>query len=114
LQNLKSEIKHPKSLYLVTGGAGFIGSNIVEELVQQGERVRVLDNFSTGERENLTPWLDRIELIEDDIHDSDGAAGERECKATGTRVFYAHSSGGRAAIHACRSGCGIIPITSCE
>ena len=41
------------ALYLVTGGAGFIGSHIVEELVGRGERVRVLDNFSTGRRENL-------------------------------------------------------------
>ena len=39
--------------YLVTGGGGFIGSNIVEELVRRGERVRVLDNFSTGRRQNV-------------------------------------------------------------
>ena len=53
--------------YLVTGGAGFIGSHIVEELVRRGERVRVLDNFLTGKRENIAPFLDRIELIEGDI-----------------------------------------------
>ena len=53
--------------YLVTGGAGFIGSNIVEELVRRGESVRVLDNFSTGKRENLAEFLDGIELIEGDI-----------------------------------------------
>ncbi len=53
--------------YLVTGGAGFIGSHIVETLLQRGERVRVLDNFSTGKRENIKPFLDRIELIEGDI-----------------------------------------------
>jgi nucleoside-diphosphate-sugar epimerase len=57
----------PMSLYLVTGGAGFIGSNIVEELLRRGESVRVLDNFSTGKRENILPFLDRIELIEGDI-----------------------------------------------
>ncbi|OGW85333.1 MAG: Vi polysaccharide biosynthesis protein VipB/TviC [Omnitrophica bacterium RIFCSPLOWO2_01_FULL_45_10] len=56
-------------LYLVTGGAGFIGSNIVEELVRRGEKVRVLDNFITGKRENIEPFLDRIELIEGDIRD---------------------------------------------
>ena len=38
---------------LVTGGVGFIGSNIVEELLRRGETVRVIDNFSTGCRENL-------------------------------------------------------------
>jgi len=53
--------------YLVTGGAGFIGSNIVEELVRRGERVRVLDNFSTGKREHITPFLEGVELIEGDL-----------------------------------------------
>jgi len=57
------------AFYLVTGGAGFIGSNIVEELVRRGERVRVLDNFSTGRRENLTLLLERVELIEGDLQD---------------------------------------------
>jgi UDP-glucose 4-epimerase len=57
------------SLYLVTGGAGFIGSNIVEELVRSGERVRVLDNFSTGRRDNLAPFIDHIELVEGDLLD---------------------------------------------
>ena len=52
---------------LVTGGAGFIGSNIVEELLKRGEKVRVLDNFSTGKRENLSQFLEQIELIEGDI-----------------------------------------------
>lgn len=55
------------AIYLVTGGAGFIGSHIVEELVRRGEQVRVLDNFSTGKRENLTPFLGEIELIEGDM-----------------------------------------------
>jgi len=55
--------------YLVTGGAGFIGSNIVEELVKRGERVKVIDNFITGRRENLEPFLNKIELIEGDIRD---------------------------------------------
>jgi nucleoside-diphosphate-sugar epimerase len=58
-----------KRSYLVTGGAGFIGSNIVEELVRRGEKVRVIDNFITGRRENLEPFLKNIELIEGDIRD---------------------------------------------
>ncbi len=53
--------------YLVTGGAGFIGSNLVEALLRKGETVRILDNFSTGRRENLQSLTDDVELIEGDI-----------------------------------------------
>ncbi|MGB7296835.1 MAG: SDR family oxidoreductase [Candidatus Aminicenantales bacterium] len=55
--------------YLVTGGAGFIGSHLAEELVRRGERVRVLDNFITGKRENLSSFQNFIELVEGDIRD---------------------------------------------
>ena len=55
--------------YLVTGGAGFIGSHIAETLAGRGDAVRVLDNLSTGKRENLAGFLDRIEFIEGDIRD---------------------------------------------
>ena len=55
------------ALYLVTGGAGFIGSHLVDVLLNRGEQVRVLDNFSTGKRENLVHALDRIELVEGDV-----------------------------------------------
>ena len=55
--------------YLVTGGAGFIGSNIVEKLLDQGHEVRVLDNFSSGHRENLASFDKHIDLIEGDIRD---------------------------------------------
>lgn len=53
--------------YLVTGGAGFIGSHLAAELVRRGHRVRVLDNFSTGRRENLAEVAHRIELVEGDL-----------------------------------------------
>lgn len=53
--------------YLVTGGGGFIGSNLVEELLKRGESVRVLDNFATGRRSNLAPFLADIELMEGDV-----------------------------------------------
>lgn len=52
---------------LVTGGGGFIGSNLVHKLLLQDDKVRVLDNFSTGKRENLKDIYDKIELIEGDI-----------------------------------------------
>ncbi len=55
--------------YLVTGGAGFIGSHLVEELVKREGDVRVLDNFLTGKKENIAHLLDKIELIEGDIRD---------------------------------------------
>ncbi len=55
-------------LYLVTGGAGFIGSNIAEALAKRGDRVRVLDNFVTGRRENLDA-IGRVDLIEGDLRD---------------------------------------------
>lgn len=53
--------------YLVTGGAGFIGSHIVRALLEQGDFVRILDNFSTGKRENIAGLS--IEIIEGDLLD---------------------------------------------
>jgi len=55
-------------LYLVTGGAGFIGSNVAEALLARGDRVRVFDNFVTGRRDNLEA-LGRLELVEGDLRD---------------------------------------------
>jgi nucleoside-diphosphate-sugar epimerase len=52
---------------LVTGGAGFIGSNLVTELVRRGHTVRVLDNFSTGRRENLTHLGDQVTIVDGDM-----------------------------------------------
>lgn len=55
--------------YLVTGGAGFIGSNIVTTLLAKGQDVRVLDNFSSGKEENLADVHDLIEIVNGDIRD---------------------------------------------
>jgi UDP-N-acetylglucosamine/UDP-N-acetyl-alpha-D-glucosaminouronate 4-epimerase len=57
------------SLYLVTGGAGFIGSNMVRFLLEKGKKVRVLDNFETGKHENLDEVKKDVEIIEGDIRD---------------------------------------------
>jgi len=57
------------STYLVTGGAGFIGSNITERLVQNGEKVIVLDNLSEGKLENLSGVKEKITFIKGDIRD---------------------------------------------
>lgn len=61
--------------YLVTGGAGFIGSHIVRTLLEQGAKVRVLDNFSTGKRENLSGLIEqysssKFEVLEGDLRNS--------------------------------------------
>ncbi|HTB59430.1 MAG TPA: SDR family oxidoreductase [Polyangia bacterium] len=57
------------SLCLVTGGAGFIGSSLARALIARGDRVRVIDNFSSGKRENLADIADGVELVEGDILD---------------------------------------------
>lgn len=66
------------SRYLVTGGAGFIGSHLVEKLVNLGCRVRVLDDFSTGREENLSHLAGQVEIIRGDIRDRElcGKAAE--------------------------------------
>ncbi len=58
-----------KPLWLVTGGAGFIGSNIVEELLRRKCRVRVFDNFSAGKKENLAPFAGKLELVKGDLRE---------------------------------------------
>src|SRR5207249_2806294 len=55
------------AVYVVTGGGGFIGSHIVEELLRRGETVKIIDNFSTGKHENVAAFKNRAEIIEADI-----------------------------------------------
>ena len=64
--------------YLVTGGAGFIGSHIAQKLIDEGHEVRVFDNFSTGKRRNLEPFSGRCTIIEGDVRDA-GAVEKAVC-----------------------------------
>ena len=62
------------SVFLVTGGAGFIGSHLVQALIERGDEVRVLDNFATGKREHVKlfnghPHADRVTVTEGDVRD---------------------------------------------
>jgi UDP-glucose 4-epimerase len=69
----------PSMRCLVTGGAGFIGSHICERLLRKGHSVRVLDDFSTGKRENLAALGPRIEILEGDLRNrKDLSRGLRE------------------------------------
>jgi UDP-glucose 4-epimerase len=63
---------------LVTGGAGFIGSHIVDALVARGDSVRVFDNFSTGRRENLAQHGTAVEIVEGDLRDADAVRAAAE------------------------------------
>jgi UDP-glucose 4-epimerase len=72
-------------LCLVTGGAGFIGSHLVESLTQQGRRVRVLDDFSTGLRSNLAHLSPAPEIIQGDV--ADAATVERAAQGAGV-IFH--------------------------
>ena len=77
-------MRDPK--YLVTGGAGFIGSNLVLSLARAGERLRVVDNLSTGFWENLGPWRDSAEIDCVDADIRDGAAMALAC--SGVEVVF--------------------------
>jgi nucleoside-diphosphate-sugar epimerase len=70
---------------LVTGGAGFIGSHLVERLLAEGWGVRVLDNLSTGSRDNLQRLLHQVEWLEGDIRDA--TACQRACRGVDS-VFH--------------------------
>ena len=71
-------------MHLITSGAGFIGSHIVAKLVTMGEKVRVLDNFSSGKRANVDGLEDKIEVIAGDILDHDAL----KKAAAGARVIF--------------------------
>src|SRR5215831_16317545 len=60
--------------YVVTGGGGFIGSHIVEELLRRRETVKVIDNFSTGKRANVEAFKNRAEIIEFDLSEAKNLA----------------------------------------
>jgi len=62
------------AVYVVTGGAGFIGSHVAESLVARGETVKVIDNFSTGKRENIRAFKSGIEMIETDVAEAQNLA----------------------------------------
>lgn len=62
------------STYLITGGAGFIGSHLAEMLCRQGHAVRILDDFSTGRRENLAAFSSDVEVVEGSILDREAVA----------------------------------------
>jgi nucleoside-diphosphate-sugar epimerase len=64
--------------YLVTGGSGFIGSHVVEELLRRGHRVRIIDNFSTGRRSNIAAFADDIEIVEGDLRSYERAHNAME------------------------------------
>jgi UDP-glucose 4-epimerase len=72
-------------MYLVTGGAGFIGSHVAEALVRRGEKVRIFDDFSSGKRENLAGFAAGIEIVEGDLRDM--AAVQRAVRGV-TGVFH--------------------------
>jgi len=63
-------MENSKGRCLVTGGAGFIGSHIVDKLVEDGYSVRVIDNLTTGHLGNLAHVMEHIEFIEGDIRDA--------------------------------------------
>jgi nucleoside-diphosphate-sugar epimerase len=71
--------------YLVTGGAGFIGSNLVRFILANGHEAVVLDNFATGKRQNMHDFLDKITFIEGDIRDR---AAVDKAVAGATAIFH--------------------------
>jgi UDP-glucose 4-epimerase len=86
---------------LVTGGAGFLGSHLVGALLGRGYGVRVLDNFSTGTRANLSPWTGQVEVVEGDLADFDLL-----CRATRGVDLVFHQAAPLLAVEGARVGGG--------
>jgi len=93
--------------YLVTGGAGFIGSNIAEHLVGLGRRVRIFDNFSSGKRANVRAFADKVEIVEGDLRDPKAVAHA----VNGVR-FALHLGAMPSVIRSPMISCGITASTS--
>jgi len=93
------KIAHPQARVLVTGGAGFIGSHLVDFLVDAGCRVTVLDNFRNGKRENLTEAsrTGRLRVIEGDV--TDPLACEQAVRDGTDAVFHLACLGVRHSLH---------------
>lgn len=80
-------LPHPPFHWLITGGAGFIGSHLVCELVRQGQRVTVFDNLSGGKLENLAAVKDKISFIQGDIREA--ASLEHACQGVDYILHHA-------------------------
>ncbi len=93
---------------LVTGGAGFIGGHIARRLVDEGESVRVLDDFSTGSRANLADFAEKIELIEGDMRDFETAR-----KAASGMDYVLHLAAMASVPRSVDDPCGTTHINVC-
>ncbi len=82
---MRSQAVNSSNLAVVTGGAGFIGSHIIEALLADGFRVRVIDNLSTGFRSNMDSFLPEVEFVEGDLADESTCAS---VVAGATYVFH--------------------------
>ena len=81
---------------LVTGGASFIGSHLVERLVEQGANIRVADDLSSGKRRNLSAVMEKIDFREGDLRDR--SLADAVCKDQQVVFHLAASHGGRGYI----------------
>lgn len=91
--------------YLVTGGAGFIGSHIVDRLLADGHRVRVLDDLSTGTLDNLSAVRGRIEFVQADIRDRQAVA--HACRDV---EFVIHEAAWRSVPKSMADPCGYTEV----